>query len=95
MAQVNIRIDDDLKEKAEDLFEELGLNMTTAFNMFVRQTVREGGIPFEITTKVAPIYNDETIEAMQEIEEMKSGKRKKHPQTVKSLFKELKINVDR
>ena len=40
MAQVNIRIDDALKERADILFNELGLNMTTAFNIFVRQTVR-------------------------------------------------------
>ena len=39
MAQVNIRIDDDLKSNADIIFEELGLNMSTAFNIFVRQTV--------------------------------------------------------
>ncbi|MDR1977912.1 MAG: type II toxin-antitoxin system RelB/DinJ family antitoxin [Synergistaceae bacterium] len=57
MAQVNIRIDDDLKEQADIIFGELGLNMTTAFNIFVRQAVREGGIPFTITTKPDPFYN--------------------------------------
>ncbi|GHU79653.1 hypothetical protein FACS1894191_2940 [Clostridia bacterium] len=51
MAQVNIRIDDNLKAQADALFDELGLNMTTAFNIFVRQTVRQGGIPFAITTE--------------------------------------------
>ncbi|HLV49690.1 MAG TPA: type II toxin-antitoxin system RelB/DinJ family antitoxin, partial [Erysipelothrix sp.] len=44
MAQVNIRIDDNLKDKAEKLFGELGLNMSTAFNIFVRQSIREGRI---------------------------------------------------
>jgi DNA-damage-inducible protein J len=38
MAQVNIRIDDDLKVLADTIFKELGLNMTTAFTMFIRQT---------------------------------------------------------
>ena len=52
MAQVNIRIDDGLKEKADFLFDELGLNMTTAINMFVKQAVRQGRIPFEITTHI-------------------------------------------
>ncbi len=61
MAQVNIRIDDSLKEKAEKLFDELGLNMTTAFNIFIRQTVREGGIPFTITTHVDPFYSDNNM----------------------------------
>ena len=59
MAQISIRIDDDLKTRADALFEELGLNMTTALNMFVRQTVRQGGIPFEITTRVDPFYTFE------------------------------------
>jgi DNA-damage-inducible protein J len=53
MAQINIRIDDDLKEQSDILFGELGLNMTTAFNMFVYQS----GIPFAITTKTVPFYN--------------------------------------
>ena len=34
---------------AEKIFEELGLNMTTAINIFLRQTIRENGIPFELT----------------------------------------------
>ena len=44
------KIDDNLKEKAEILFNELGLNMSTAFNIFIRQSIRQGGISFEITT---------------------------------------------
>lgn len=56
MAQINIRIDDNLKEQAEVLFEELGLNMSTAFNVFIRQSIRQGGIPFEITTQVDPFF---------------------------------------
>ena len=51
MAQVNFRIDDELKAKADSIFNELGLNMTTAITMFIRQCIRQGGIPFEITTK--------------------------------------------
>ena len=57
MAQINIRMDDNLKNSADALFEELGLNMTTAINMFVRQTVRQGGIPFEVTTNIDPFYS--------------------------------------
>ena len=53
MAQVNIniRMDENIKKQAEDLFSELGLNMTTAFNMFVRQAINKGGIPFEVVRK--------------------------------------------
>ena len=51
MAQtsVNIRIDKDVKKQAEALFKLLGLNMTTAFNMFIRQAIRQRAIPFEIS----------------------------------------------
>lgn len=49
VSNVSFRIDSDLKEKADLLFAELGLSMTTAFNLFLRQSVREGRIPFEIT----------------------------------------------
>lgn len=45
---LNIRLDDDLKREAERLFTELGLNMTTAVTMFLKQAVSHGGIPFEI-----------------------------------------------
>lgn len=46
---INIRMEKPLKEQAERLFAELGMNMTTAFNIFVRQSVRQGKIPFEIS----------------------------------------------
>jgi addiction module RelB/DinJ family antitoxin len=51
MTQINIRVDDDLKARAETLFGELGMNMTTAITMFLRQSLLRGGIPFEITTR--------------------------------------------
>ncbi len=74
MAQVSIRIDDDVKAEADILFSELGLNMTTAFNMFIRQSLRDNGLPFmpRIATP-----NATTLAAMEEVEEMirtKSGK---------------------
>lgn len=89
---INIRMDKDLKEQAESLFSELGMNMTTAFNIFLRQSVRQGKIPFEISLNTP---NAVTLATMQEIENMKSGKLPKHPQSVDSLFRELDINVDR
>ena len=50
MANVNvtIRVDSDLKKQADELFDELGMSFTTAVNVFVRQAVREGRIPFLI-----------------------------------------------
>lgn len=51
MANINvtIRIDEDLKEEADQLFDDLGMSFTTAINVFVKQSLREGRIPFEIT----------------------------------------------
>ncbi|WP_353097676.1 type II toxin-antitoxin system RelB/DinJ family antitoxin [Tissierella praeacuta] len=75
MAQINIRIDDNLKEQAEILFEELGLNMSTAFNVFIRQSIRQGGIPFEITTQVDPFFSESNVKILQEsIKEANDGK---------------------
>ena len=62
---ISIRMDVDLKSKADTLFNELGMNISTAFNIFVRQAIREGRIPFEISLNQP---NNETIEAMLEAE---------------------------
>ena len=60
---LNIRTDRDIKIAAERIFEELGLNMTTAVNIFLRQTIRENGIPFELKLDVP---NDITASAIAE-----------------------------
>ena len=79
MAQVNIRIDDNVKEKADSLFEDLGLNMTTAVNIFVRQVVRQGGIPFEITTKTDPFFSESNLSILrQSIKDADEGKLTEH-----------------
>ena len=49
---LNIRTDKEIKNQAEEIFNELGLNMTTAINMFLRTVVREYGIPFELKLDV-------------------------------------------
>ncbi len=54
---LTISMDSDLKEKADVLFSELGMDLSTAFNLFVKESLRVGGIPFELTP------NKETIEA--------------------------------
>ena len=58
---VTLRVDEDLKKEAEALFSELGLNMTTAFNIFLRQSVREQGIPFQVSKHIP---NAVTLAAM-------------------------------
>jgi addiction module RelB/DinJ family antitoxin len=49
--RVTIRVDKDLKERAESLFDQLGLNMSTALNIFLRKAVDEKAIPFSISAK--------------------------------------------
>ena len=58
---VTLRVDEDLKKQADVLFSELGLNLTTAFNIFLRQSVREQQIPFLVTKNVP---NAVTLAAM-------------------------------
>ena len=48
--RVTVRVDRDLKENADFLFERLGLNMSVAFNMFLRKAVSEDAIPFPVST---------------------------------------------
>ena len=60
---LNIRTDKEIKEAAEKIYSSLGLNMTTAINMFLRASIRESGIPFDLKLDVP---NDETIKAIEE-----------------------------
>jgi len=53
MAQMNIRVDDDVKVRTEALYAELGLTPSAVVNALFRQSLREGGIPFVITTNMA------------------------------------------
>ena len=53
MAQINIRIDDDIKNEGERLFRELGISFSSAVSMFVCQAIRERAIPFHITANTA------------------------------------------
>ena len=77
MAQINIRIEDELKARADMLFEELGLNTTTAINMFFRQALRQGGIPFDVTLRGDPFWSEENqLHLKQVITEYESGNAK-------------------
>ena len=52
---VTIRLDRSVKEQAEQMFNDLGMNLSTAFNIFARQALRQGKIPFEIYD---PFYSE-------------------------------------
>lgn len=66
MAKVstNVSIDADIKKQAQELFSELGMDLSTAINIFIRQSLRQHSIPFEIT---ADIPNEETIRAIENV----------------------------
>lgn len=64
---LNIRIDKEIKNSVEKIFNELGLNMTTAINMFLRTTIREHGIPFELKIEIP---NNNSINVIEEGKKM-------------------------
>lgn len=61
---MNIRMDETTKKQAQQLFAEFGLDMTTAINMFLKQSVREQRIPFELKVHVP---NSETLETIKQV----------------------------
>ena len=84
---VSIRMDTELKAQADELFAELGMNLSTAFNIFVRQSLREGGIPFEIRTDRP---NKEPIAAMLEAENIAKDPNVKGYTDLDEMFADLK-----
>lgn len=86
-ANVNIRMDAELKRQLEALYAELGLNLTTAFNIFARQSLQYRGLPFEVRLKTP---NAETVAAIAEGDAIiKSGKSRF--KTADDMFKDLGI----
>ena len=84
---ISIRMDSELKAQADALFAELGMNLSTAFNIFVRQSLREGGIPFEIKLEQP---NKETVAAMLEAEKIAKDPNVKHYTNLDELFEDLR-----
>lgn len=84
---ISIRMDSDLKVQADALFAELGMNISTAFNVFVRQALREGRIPFDISLNKP---NRETIAAMLEAERIAKDPSVKGYNDLDELFADLK-----
>lgn len=63
---IHISVETSLKEEAEQLYSELGMNLTTAITIFLKQSIAEQGIPFKIQKA-----NSETLQAIKDIEEGK------------------------
>ena len=81
----SIRMNKQLKTDCENLFYSLGLNMTTAIQIFLKRSLEYGGIPFEVRQ---PNYNYETLEAMRESNELAHDPNARR-YTVEEAFAEL------
>lgn len=55
---LNIRTEKEIKANAEKIFEALGLNMSSAINIFLRQVIQENGLPFEVKLNTAPKFDE-------------------------------------
>ncbi len=86
-SSVSFRIDSDIKNQADRLFFELGLNMTTAFNIFLRQAIREDSIPFNVTVNTP---NAETVATLIEAKHIGRDPSVKKYSDVEEALQELK-----
>ena len=87
-SNLNIRMDKDVKEQADQLFTELGLTMTTAVNLFLRASIREQGIPFSVKLNKV---NKETIAAIEEGRKIAKDPNVKGYHSVDELKKALEL----
>lgn len=92
MAQtnINIRMDENLKKQFELFCNELGLTMTIAFNIFAKTVVRQQKIPFELSLNT---NNIETLEAIEEVKQLKNNPNKKVYSSFGELLKEVEEEV--
>ena len=83
----SVRMDSEIKKKCEALYNELGMNLTTAINVFLRQSLRVGGFPFDVTLNTP---NATTIAAMNEAERLAKDPSTKRYSDVEEALRELK-----
>ena len=89
MAQgsLTIKLDNETKKEFNEFCEEIGINMTTAINMFIKKVIKEQRIPFELSLNKP---NLETLQAIQESEDILNGiKKVKSFNSVEELFEDL------
>lgn len=86
----SVRMDSDIKKQCEALYGELGMNLTTAINVFLRQSLRSGGFPFDVTLNTP---NAVTIAAMQEAERIARDPNAKRCGDVEEALRELKNEI--
>ena len=77
-----VRIDADVKRQASKIFAQLGIDMSTAMNIFLRQCVMKGGLPFNVEI---PQFNKETLEAIEEAKRISEDPNVKGYKTMEEL----------
>ena len=75
MAQISFRVDDEIKKKAERTFDDIGISMSAAINIYLKTVVRENRIPFELSAD--PFYSYENMSRLREsIRQVRDGEKK-------------------
>lgn len=88
---INVRIDPAIKMQAEQLYAQFGITISDAINIFLRKSIMEGGLPFDMKQR----YNEETEAAIREARAIAAGEiEAKSYSSVKSLFEELDAEMD-
>lgn len=73
MVQISLRVDDEVKRNAEKTFDDIGLSMSAAINIFLKKVAREKRIPFELSAD--PFYSERNIKYLEGmLDDIKSGK---------------------
>lgn len=88
---LNLRVDSDVKSKVETVLNEMGLSFTTAVNIYFKQILRTGEIPFKIKVDLP---NDETLKAMEETERLLNSPDTKYYNNAKELFRDIEESED-
>ena len=83
----SVRMDSDIKKQCEAMYGELGINLTTAINVFLRQSLRVGGFPFDVRIEQP---NKETMAAMLEAERIARDPSVKGYSDIEEAFRALK-----
>lgn len=87
---VTIRMDEDMKRQADDLFSDLGMTLSGAVTVFIKQAIRQQAIPFIVGRDVP---NKETMEAIEEVQRMKGDPMKKTYQSFDEILREIDNEV--
>lgn len=83
---IQVRIDETTKSQATAVLNNLGMDTSTAINVFLRQVIAENGLPFQ---PKQPTFNSETLSAIQEADEMVKNKTGKKYASVDELFTDI------